>query len=155
MCAMPLPTVIPIAHKPGYRTDTIGTYDDGQFFASVTGAYRDKDRYRGELMRWYAVLHLFDQDGNHHSSKIRFLGAGELNEVRLDPEPLQTLLDILPGRHYGDIAIKPFRVDFDGVVFGLIDESGDRAGDGGHTDWAELYPDGLGFAEPWNGRYDT
>ena len=31
----------------------------------------------------------------------------------------------------------------------------DRAGDGGHTDWAELYPDRLGFAEPWDGTYDT
>jgi hypothetical protein len=24
----------------------------------------------------------------------------------------------------------------------LIDESGDRAGDGSHIDWVELYPDG-------------
>ena len=39
------------------------------------------------------------------------------------------------------------------MVFGLIDESGDRAGDGRHVDWVELYPDRLGFHEPWDGTY--
>jgi hypothetical protein len=148
---MSLPEVVPIAHEPDYRTDTIGVYDRGQFLAMVTGAYRAEDEHRRELMRWYAVMHLFDHDGNHESSEIRLLGTGQANEVRLDPEPLRTLLDTLPGRQYGDIAIKPFRVDFDGVLFGLVDESGDH-GDGG---WAELYPAGLGFHEPWNGEYDT
>jgi hypothetical protein len=152
VCPVSLPDVIPIAHEPGYRTDTIGTYDGGQFFAVVTGAYRDDDvPPPRELMRWYAVLHVFDHNGNHESSEIRFLGTGQFNEVRLNPEPLRMLLDTLPGRKYGDIAIKPFRVDFDGVVFGLIDESGDHGG----SDWAELYPDRLGFHPPWNGEYDT
>ena len=39
---------------------------------------------------------------------------------------------------------------FGGVVFGLIDESEPLRGD-----WVELYPDRLGFHEPWNGLYDT
>jgi hypothetical protein len=39
--------------------------------------------------------------------------------------------------------------------FGLVDESGDRAGDGGHIDWVELYPDRLGFCDPWDGYYST
>jgi formate hydrogenlyase regulatory protein HycA len=30
---MAVPALIPIAHEAGYRTDTIGRYDDGQFFA--------------------------------------------------------------------------------------------------------------------------
>jgi hypothetical protein len=51
----------------------------------------------------------------------------------------------------GDIAVKPFRGDFDGVVFGLIDESDDHRSGG----WAELYPARLGFHAPWNGEYDT
>ncbi|MER7599590.1 hypothetical protein ABT398_37340, partial [Streptomyces hydrogenans] len=25
----------------------------------------------------------------------------------------------------------------------------------GDDDWAELYPDRLGFSAPWDGRYDT
>jgi hypothetical protein len=149
---MPLPDVIPIAHEPNYRTDTIGTYDGGQFFASITGAYRDEDRdaLQRERMRYYAVLHRFDHNGHYQSSDIRFLGT-KISEVRGHPDPLQALLDALPGRRYGDIAIKPFRVDFDGVTFGLIDESGDH-GEGG---WAELYLDRLGFHEPWSGEYDT
>ncbi|WP_412749232.1 hypothetical protein [Krasilnikovia sp. M28-CT-15] len=148
---MSLPEVIPIAHEPGYRTDTIGVYDGGQFLAMVTGAHRDEDEPHRENMRWYAVMHLFDHDGNHESSEIRLLGTGQFNEVRLDPGPLRTLLDVLPGRQFGDIAIKPFRVDFDGVVFGLVDESGDH----GSSDWAELHPARLGFHAPWNGEYDT
>src|SRR5438046_10399839 len=107
-------------------------YDGGQFFAVVTGAYRDADERRRELMRWYAVLHLFDHDGNHESSKIRFLGTGQFNEVRLDSRPLRTLLDALPGRRYGDIAVKPFRAVLACGVFGLLAESGDH----GKGDWA-------------------
>ncbi len=53
---MPLPDVIPIAHEPDYRTDSIGTYDGGQFFTSFTGAYRDGDEHRSELTRQYARL---------------------------------------------------------------------------------------------------
>lgn len=41
-------------------------------------------------------------------------------------------------------------MDFDGVVFGLIDESEPVRGD-----LIELYPDRLGFHEPWNGLYGT
>jgi formate hydrogenlyase regulatory protein HycA len=147
---MSLPDVVPIAHEPDYRTATIGTYDGGQFFAVITGAYREEGERRRELMRRYAVLHLFDQAGNHLSSDIRLLAIGQLTTY--DREPFDTLLDSLPSRRYGDIAIKPFRVDHDGVIFGLIDESGENGGPGG---WAELYPDRLGFCEPWDGSYDT
>jgi hypothetical protein len=77
---MPLPDVIPIAYEPDFRTDTIGTYADGQFFASVTGARRD------EIDRWYAVLHLFDHDGRHQSSKIQLLGIGNFGEERAAQE---------------------------------------------------------------------
>ncbi|WP_141714913.1 hypothetical protein [Micromonospora rhizosphaerae] len=52
-------------------------------------------------------------------------------------------------------ALAVFRTHQDGVVFGLIDESGGRAGDGSRVDWVELYPDRLGFHEPWDGLYDT
>ena len=39
---------------------------------------------------------------------------------------------------------------YDGVTFGLIDESGPDRGS-----WAELYPDRLGFTDPWDGTYST
>jgi formate hydrogenlyase regulatory protein HycA len=150
---MPVPDVIPIIHEPHYRTDTIGTYDGGQFFASVTAAYRqaDWDTQRHDECRWYVVLHLFDHEGSRRSSDIRLVRAGEFCDRDASEKLLFTLLNTLPGGRFGDIAIKPFRVEFDGVIFGLIDESG-RHGD---SDWAELYPDRLGFHHPWNVEYDT
>jgi formate hydrogenlyase regulatory protein HycA len=60
------------------------------------------------------------------------------------------LLDSLPGREFGDIAIRPFERYFEGVQFALVDESEPDRGDR-----AELYPDRLGFHVPWNGRYST
>lgn len=61
---------------------------------------------------------------------------------------LAALLAQLGGLQFGDIAIRRFREHHDGVTFGLIDESGDRS-----ESWAELYPDGLGLCEPWDGSY--
>ena len=55
----------------------------------------------------------------------------------------------VPGLTYGDIAVRPFRFEHDAITFGLIVE------DGHGTDWAELYPDRLGFHAPWDGSYDT
>jgi hypothetical protein len=153
---MALPDVIPIRHEADYRTDTIGWYEDGQFFACITGATREDYRHGPdweEHTRWYSVLHLFDHEGNHVRSDIWFAGTtaeGQREAVRRAEEHLTPLLDRLPGREYGNIAIRLFRVEFDGVVFGLIDESEPERGD-----WAELYPNFLGFHEPWNGEYDT
>ncbi|MEV0893805.1 hypothetical protein [Promicromonospora sp. NPDC050262] len=63
------------------------------------------------------------------------------------------LLEALPGLEYADIAIRPFQVEFDQVSFGLvIEQHGD---DETEDNWAELYPDQLGFSEPWDGIYDT
>lgn len=150
---MAVPEVIPIVYKSdypagiGYRTSTIGRYEGGQFFARVIAAMR-QGRWR-----WYSVLHLFDPDGGHVRSDIWFAGTtpgGEPEAVRRAEEHLAPLLDALPGREYGDIAIRLFRVEFDGGIFGLIDVS-----DPERVDRAELYPGGLGFHWPWDGEYDT
>jgi hypothetical protein len=67
------------------------------------------------------------------------------------PGKLTEMLDALPGRTFGNIKIKPFQAEFQGVLFGLVDESEERDGE----PWFELYPDRLGFSEPWHGAYDT
>ncbi|SIQ47270.1 hypothetical protein [Micromonospora avicenniae] len=133
---MPVPRLIPIAHEPDYRTDRIGHYDDGLFLASA----------------WdhHAYVHLFDHDGSYLRSAITHVR----DRAALD-EALDGLLAGLRGKSYGDIAVQLFQTHQDGVTFGLIDESGDRAGDGSHVDWVELYPDRLGFHEPWDGLYDS
>ena len=166
--AMPVPQVIPIAHEPDYRTATIGKFDDGQFFASVTWAYRDGyNRSWGppdDHKRIFAVLHTFDAEGHHLNSNI-WCGGTYTDQLRLqhssagdDPVTrarvrLDRLLDALPGRAYTDIAVRPFQVVFDGVVFGLIVEQHDE--EELEDNWAELYPNNLGFHEPWDGHYDT
>lgn len=101
----------------------------------------------------YLYPHLFDVDGRHVRSDISLLGVApyfrgqfrEHGEARL-----ADLLDQLPGRRLGDIAVRPFRVLYDGVTFALVDESDAERGD-----WVELYPDRLGFSHPWDGTYST
>ncbi|MEV5200212.1 hypothetical protein [Streptomyces sp. NPDC053720] len=171
---MAVPEIIPIAHEPDYRTDTIGRYADGQFLASVT--YALPDGYTvgddwAEHKRLYAVLHRFDHEGRHIDSDIWYAGtqaeqqrhpAGDDSVVARAEARMATLLDGLPEREYGDIAIRPFRLTVDGVLFGLVVEHHDREsedgedGEGeGEDDWAELHPDQLGFYAPWDGQYDT
>jgi formate hydrogenlyase regulatory protein HycA len=117
---MAVPEVVPIAHEPGYRTDTIGRYADGQFYAAIHGA--------DEPTRWFAYLHMFDSDGRYQRSDIRLIGAAPfLGEMLPQAEQLlAAMLDQLPDRRNGDIAIRPFRLEYDGVTFGLIDESDDE-----------------------------
>jgi len=62
---------------------------------------------------------------------------------------LAKLLRSLPRRSYTDIAVRPFQRTVDGVLFGLVIREDEEEA------WAELYPDRLAFAEPWNGQYDT
>ncbi|GAA1553262.1 hypothetical protein GCM10009827_087450 [Dactylosporangium maewongense] len=147
---MAMPQRIPIAHEPDHRTDTIGRYAAGYFYAAVHGARRDVDDL-DESFAWYAYVHRFDHDGRHEASTIRRIAV---SRYLTDPEAanriLATLLDELDAPRFDDIAIQPFRLTYDGVLFGLVDES-----DADRGDWAELYPDRLGFTQPWDGSYST
>ncbi|HEY7222822.1 MAG TPA: hypothetical protein VH561_04300 [Micromonosporaceae bacterium] len=98
----------------------------------------------------HAYVHLFDHDGRHQRSTI-----ARVDHRRTLGSALDGLVAPLPGKSYGDIAVRLLQLEQQGVLFGLVDESGDRAGDGGHVDWVELYPDRLGFDEPWDGTYST
>lgn len=155
------PELIPIAYEPHGRTEAIGRYADGQFLASVTYAFPEGfrlDEGWEEQKRLYSVVHLFDAEGRYRDSQIWC--AGSWAEQQRDPDGtgsvlsrarahLATMLRSLPRRTYTDIAIRPFQLTVDGVFFGLVAKEDD---DGA---WAELYPDHLGFSEPWDGRYDT
>ncbi|WP_326768391.1 hypothetical protein OG978_31230 [Streptomyces sp. NBC_01591] len=166
---MTVPAIIPIAHEPDYRTDTIGRYTGGQFLASVTYAFPDGftvDDGWEEHKRLYAVLHRFDHEGRHIDSDIWCAGTyaeqqqrphGNGSVMARAESRMAALLDGLPEREYGDIAIRPFRLTVDGVLFGLVVERHDDGDESGEDedDWAELYPDRLGFYAPWDGQYDT
>jgi hypothetical protein len=149
------PDLIPIKHRPDYHTDTIGRYAKGQFYAAVRGAHRVGEQPSPERrnIRWYAYLHRFDVEGHHVGSEIELIDVGpnlrgEVGEAA--DAKLAELLAGLPEREYCDIKIRTFELQFDGVRFGLVDESDEDRGD-----WAELYPDNLGFSAPWDGDYDT
>ncbi|GAB7046190.1 hypothetical protein [Catenuloplanes indicus] len=143
---MPVPRRIPIAWEAEHRTQTIGRYADGQFYAAVHGSYRP-----GAGPAWYAYVHLFDADGRYRETRVRLLAR---TAVLADSDGAERVLaGLLAGLHrirFGNIAVRPFRFEHDGVLFALVDESDERRGP-----WAELYPDRLGFTEPWNGTYTT
>jgi len=131
----PVPERIPIAYEPDFRTDLIGRYDAGLFLA---GGFCG-----------ITYLHLFDAEGRHQDSRI---GLAEATLGADDPMArLQTEVDALPGRTFGNIAIRPFSVEHtDGQRWGLFDETVEFG-----FPHAELRPDFLGFNPPWDGLYDT
>jgi hypothetical protein len=141
--AVRLPEVIPIKYEPGYRTDRIGRHAGGQFFADITGAYQEgvtpgRDwRYQ---QRIYAVLHLFDGSGHHTGSNLWFAGVRGDSRAAVETaeQVLSDWLANLEAVTYCTIAIRPLRVDFDNVVFGLIDETTDHPHEGHGGPWAEL-----------------
>lgn len=153
----PLPARIPVQRNE-YHTDTIGTYADGQFYLMFRGARTGDPTVDGPFrhapLRWLVYLHLFDHDGNHRSTTVREISrtSQRLTDTERANGTAETtaLLETLDSPVFSDIAIRPFRVDLDGIVFGLINESAPDRGP-----WAELYPDGFGFAPPWNGEYST
>lgn len=152
---MAIPDRVPIAHEPDYRTDTIGRYDGGQFFGSVTATLEDGTGGSPDWARhkrWYAVLHRFDAGGAHTGSEIWCAGTSEdeAGSIAKAEARLIRWLDALPGRVFADIAVKLFQVEVDGHVFGLVDESAEY-----EADHAEFVPDDLGFDPPWDGCYDT
>ncbi|WP_404870284.1 hypothetical protein ACI1MP_33200 [Kitasatospora griseola] len=163
---MAVPEIIPVAYEPDCRTSTIGRFRDGQFLASITYALPDGFVMGGgweEHKRLFVAVHRFDHDGHHQESDIWCAGTwaeqmtrprDEHSVVARAEARLAAVLAGLAEREYCDIAIRPFQVTVDGVVFGLITECHADDADG-EEDWAELYPDGLGFSAPWNGEYDT
>ena len=136
--AMAIPTVVPVAYQPGYRTAQLGRHDGGQFFG-CTAAIRAGDRNRVTV-----ALHLFDQDGNHLRTEFRpDIAPGDA------PTVLANLVGQLSRVRYGDIGIRLFEITGHGRKWGLLDVS-----EGDHEQ-AELVPQGLAFYPPWNGEYDT
>ncbi|MFI7690728.1 hypothetical protein ACIBQ6_16775 [Nonomuraea sp. NPDC049655] len=151
---MAVPEVIPIIHEPDYHTDTIGHWKGGQFFGSVMAAFPEGSTHTDDWpkhKRWYAVLHTFDAAGHHLGSRIEHTDADDdhRSAVALAEERLKHWLDKLPGLRFDDIAIRPFRHTFDGVLFGLVIETFEG------EEHAEFHPNNIGFYEPWDGLYDT
>jgi formate hydrogenlyase regulatory protein HycA len=145
------PERIPIRYLPEFRhTDKIGTYADGQFFGTVVASAVRRSFWEQRI--WNAVLHYFDHDGAYVRTDLwsaGMQGRSDRKGIELATRKLERWLAELTAIKYGDITIRLFRAEMDGILFGLIDESDE---DGEHV---ELYPNGLGFYPPWDGYYDT
>jgi hypothetical protein len=174
---MPPPTTIRIRHEEAYsRFSLIGrTTNCQQFMGFVTGAMPidwSIDKYSPEFLqanwmrfkRWYAVMHLFDLEGNHQKTEVRSGGTSNTMEdedqsVQRAYEHLEQMFHSLGVVQFGDIQVKAFGFEEDGYFFGLVYEqkSHDDPGNPVATsEWVMLQPNDIMFHPPWDsGEYST
>ncbi|MEU7822895.1 hypothetical protein [Catellatospora sp. NPDC049133] len=134
------PALIRIAYEPDHgRTDRIGRYADGQFFAIVHGTRRNA---LGDIG---VALLLFDHTGTYTGSRIHNDVPGdEAHGLR------EQLIAELPDVAYGDIAVRPFSVREGDIAWELVDQTAKHG-----MPRVSLYPMDIMFAPPWDGAYDT
>ena len=140
-----------------YHTHYLGKTKDGKlFWGYQTFVYPENSDFQNAYVissrKDYAVLHLFDGDGNYLESKYqsqRPLEESILYEPSLGKSDyLEDEVGKLGEVEYGNIEIKLFATQIDGITFGLI---ADKEGE-----CINLYPSKtIAFYEPWNGEYYT
>ena len=152
---MGVPQAIKILREKGYHTDQIGKYGDGnQFMGFVTATLptplpEDWETHK----RWYAVLHTFDKQGQHHT-EAWFAGTTASGEREAVEKAQTRLADMIAGLgrvRYGNIKVGLFQVQIDGQTFGLVDASEPDE----DYERIHLLPNDLAFFAPWDGTYDT
>ena len=96
----------------------------------------------------YAIVYLFDSDGNYIGNLHELAGKTSEIELGKSSQMLKVLLDSLGKLNYKNIEVKPFSIIINGIQFGLIPDD--------ETQSIELQPcSTIAFFEPWNGEYDT
>src|SRR5215467_11251508 len=100
-----IPDKVKIKREEHYHTHHIGKFGDGyQFMAFVVGVTPQIDD-RKRKIRWYAVLHRFDGDGNHLGTEASFLGtAAFAKQLSKTDSVLTEMLGRLGKINYSDIA---------------------------------------------------
>lgn len=161
-----IPEVIPVKrYDIGHSgTQYIGKYGKGnQFWGQVVATFRKPDVMPNDVASsadewpfrkcWYAILHKFDSSGMHLGTEHKFTGTtadGEGGVVAEAETHMKNFIDALGPVKFGNIAIRLFKVEIDGTVFGMVDTSSEEWGD-----TATMEPGDLVFYPPWNGEYDT
>lgn len=150
---MNFPEKIPVERLEDYHTHYIGKYEgEYQFWGYETFVFsksiteiegKEWKKYRRE----YAVLYLFDKDGNFNDVKYEF--AGTTDSLNFDTSiKIQEMISKLGEIDYCNIEIKPFETEIDGFTFGLIPNHDSMM--------IELQPSNtIAFSEPWDGEYHT
>lgn len=150
---MHFPEKIPIERIEDYHTHYLGKAEQAlQFWGYVTFLWKvlpkDFDGDWKDNRHEYAVLHLFDTEGNY--LETRHWHGGTTNQVAdstLDSK-LKNMISELGEVVYCDIEVKLFQIEMDGEVFGLVPE--DQYG------FIELQPNStIAFSAPWDGSYST
>jgi hypothetical protein len=174
--AAPIAIRIPYEDFEYARFSLIGRTARGQqFMGFVTGAM-PSDWWSGKhhplyieanwarFKRWYAVMHLFDLEGNHLTTDARSGGNSISTEVqgescRRADEYLEQMFRTLGAVQFCGINIKTFGVEIDGYFFGLVYEvkSYDDPGNPDSTyESLMLQPNDIMFHPPWDsGEYST
>ena len=106
--------------------------------------------------RWYAVLHKFDPWGKHIGTEHWFSGTcreSEADRAVIDraDEKLDEMIRNLGKTMFCDIEVELFKVEVEGCIFGLIDDSDPESG----IERITLIPNELAFFPPWNGDYSS
>lgn len=161
--AAPLPKVFPVNRYEG-GSNYIGKTKNGeQFWAQVAAQFakqsangknsensKDEWQYR---KTWYAILHKFDKNGAHISTRAERIGTtseGEAEILQRAKIRMEELIAELGSIKYERIKIQLFQAVIDGFTFGLVDTSTEEWGD-----TVTMQPGDLVFYPPWNGDYDT
>ena len=106
--------------------------------------------------QWYAVLHRFDDEGNHIGSEIWSGGSTHAGQDAAIGRALRKLEEMRQGLgnvELCDIDVKPFAVEVDGYLFGLIYELknyDDPANPEGTYEFVMLEPNDIMFHPPWD-----
>lgn len=149
---MKFPAKLPVERMEDYHTHHIGKYESGkQFWGYQTFVFTKRQFLEGEkyenYRREYAVLYLFDKEGNFNEAKFEF--AGTTDSLKFDTsEKVEEMVTQLGEIEYCNIEIKPFEVLIDNFIFGLVPNE--------ETEMIELQPSNtIAFSEPWEGEYCT
>jgi hypothetical protein len=152
-----------------YHFEYVGKTDDGrQFMGCLTYATNNVSKFywteeqkspHGDNV-WkqrancFAVLHLFDADGKHLETRVQ-KADGTQESTPQDWKIFGSLFAELGNCTHCDIFVRPFSVECDGVLHGLIYESEvDEEGELG--EWVMLEPRDIMFHPPWDGgEYST
>jgi hypothetical protein len=151
-----------------HRFGCVGHLNDGtQFMAFGTGCFpdgyvmgRDSEDWQ-QIKRWIAVLHLFDQHGNHvhtHSNLGGYDIEGWNEACAKVSAELEAMLSPLGKQtpQLGDIHVKLFSVVLDGVTHGLFYTHHVEPEEDYESEWVMLEPRNIMFHPPWDsGEYST
>jgi hypothetical protein len=125
----------------------VGRLIDGRLFFADTQL-----DYASGITRDFVCTFLFDSGGTLVDHSIELIGVRGAYPKRNASDAKKRHLDALGARTQTDIWVRPFSVESNGTVFGLIPRKTDSG------EWRVVFMPGntLSFYPPWEaGEYDT